>query len=91
MYDKDGNLIWDDLFPDGRTIFYEGDKPAEFVAEMKERFNFDPSSSASRPFWKGERKDGRNQCWNEHSGWMFHCPGRCINAVYGSSKYPLGS
>lgn len=76
-YDKDGNLIWDDLFPDGRVVFYEGKDPKGFAAEMKAKFGFDLSEN--------------NPHWSKYYGYSFHCPGRCINQVYGSSKYPLGS
>jgi hypothetical protein len=27
-----------DLFPNGRTIFYEGDNPEAFIAEMKTKY-----------------------------------------------------
>jgi hypothetical protein len=35
---------WADLFPEGRGIYYEGDDPEGFVAEIKTKYNFDPSA-----------------------------------------------
>lgn len=37
--------MWKDLFPDGRTIFYEGDDPTGFVRTVRSEFGFDPSAS----------------------------------------------
>jgi len=32
-------------FPDGRTLFYEGEHPDAFVEDIKQRCGFDPSTS----------------------------------------------
>ena len=68
---------WQEMFPDGRHVFYEGNKPKEFAKEMKEKFGFDPSEN--------------NIYWNRKSGYSFHLPGEYINEIYDRSKYPLGS
>jgi hypothetical protein len=38
-----------DLYPDGRVLFYEGDDPAGFIAEMKEQFGLDVCCSLFVP------------------------------------------
>ncbi len=68
---------WSELFPYGRLIFYEGDDPQGFVEEIKAKFGFDPS------------KD--NSGWDEEGGYSFFCPGDHLDAIYGVSKYPMGS
>jgi hypothetical protein len=35
---------WRELFPEGRTIFYEGDEPEKFAQEILAEFGFDPSA-----------------------------------------------
>jgi hypothetical protein len=67
---------WSELFPDGRQIFYEGNHPAGFVAEIKARFGFDPSENNPR--------------WNRKSGFSFLCPGPLMDDIYGG-EYPMGS
>jgi hypothetical protein len=37
---------WSELFPEGRVIYYEGDDRESFVAELKAKFNFDPSKDS---------------------------------------------
>lgn len=72
-----GRKKWSEMFPNGRTIFYEGDDPEGFVAEIKEKFCFDPSLSRG---------------WNATLGYYsFHCPAEHLDEVYGSGKYPMGS
>jgi len=40
---EQANLVrsWRDLFPEGRTIFYEGDDPVGFVKDVRERFGLE--------------------------------------------------
>jgi hypothetical protein len=38
-----------DLFPDGRRLFYEGDNPEAFIAEMKTKYGLDVSVSVHCP------------------------------------------
>ena len=70
---------WSELFPDGRFIYYEGNNPEAFVEEIKRKFGFDPS------------KD--NPKWGEviSVSYGFHCPAEYLDAIYGGSKYPMGS
>jgi hypothetical protein len=35
---------WREIFPEGRTIFYEGDEPEKFAQEILAEFGFDPSA-----------------------------------------------
>lgn len=58
---------WSELFPDGRTIFYEGKYPMAFAKEVKARFGFDPTTSER---WTGE------------CGYAFHCPPELLDAIY---------
>lgn len=68
---------WRELFPKGRDIYYEGETPKKFAQEIKAKFGFDPSSN--------------NPCWNKQHGYNFYCPAKYLDAIYGNSKYPLGS
>jgi hypothetical protein len=68
---------WSKMFPNGREIFYEGEKPEAFAKEIKRKFGFDPSKDNPR--------------WNEECGYMFLCPAKFLDAIYGTSKYPMGS
>ena len=75
---------WAELFPEGRYIFYEGDDPKGFVADMKRKFNFDPSKD---PSWNWRRSVPRGG-----SGCEFLCPAHMLDEIYGcDSKYPMGS
>jgi hypothetical protein len=38
-----------ELFPEGRHIFYEGDDPAGFIKEMKERYGLEVTVSLDCP------------------------------------------
>jgi hypothetical protein len=67
---------WSDRFPDGRWIFYEGDDPKGFAAEIKAKFGFDPSEN--NPRWR-------------RSSYLFECPVEHLDAIYGSGEYPMGS
>lgn len=67
---------WRELFPQGRSIFYEGDDAEEFRQQIKAEFGFDPGDS-----------DG----WNRADGWRFHCPPQHLDAIYGVSRFPVGS
>lgn len=68
---------WSELFPRGRIIFYEGDNPKQFAADILARFGFDPS------------KD--NPHWNTRCGFSFDCPAEHLDAIYGTGQYPMGS
>jgi hypothetical protein len=78
MQDDDDNTTWKELFPDGRTIFYEGEDPDEFVAEMKRRFGFDPSTVRPPP---GDGFVACRMSWDECRA--FYCPPHLLDAIYG--------
>jgi hypothetical protein len=75
---------WSDLFPEGRHIFYEGDDPAAFVRQIRAEFGFSP---ASDPRW-GEQIDGDGMNFTSYS---FHCPAEHLDAIYGTSRFAMGS
>jgi hypothetical protein len=56
LSESDGKLLdqtitpWSELFPEGRVIYFEGDDQESFVAEIKAKFNFDPSKDS---LWRG--------------------------------------
>jgi hypothetical protein len=37
---------WHELFPEGRDIFYEGDDPDGFAAQIRAEFGFDPAADS---------------------------------------------
>lgn len=71
---------WQDLFPEGREIYYEGSEPDTFRTEIRDEFGFDPGAS---PGW-GDLYDGK-------PSYRFHCPPECLNDIYGSGRWPMGS
>ena len=70
---------WKDLFPYGRTIFYEGDDPEGFRKEIIERFKFDPFIHSKD--WKAH--------YAEFKAVMFHCPPEHLDKIY--TQYDTGS
>jgi hypothetical protein len=91
---------WQEMFPEGRVVFYEGDDPEGFVKEMKEKFNFDPSMTDVDFTALAPIPNTPNKAWGElipgdadgpgFLSYAFHCPGHLMDKVYGGS-YPLGS
>jgi hypothetical protein len=80
---------WRDLFPEGRTICYEGDDPAQFCQDILREFGFDPSADAA---W-GKHGIGGDPEWDDPFGrdlW-FHCPPEHLDAIYGTRRFPVGS
>ena len=67
---------WSEWYPEGRTIFYEGDDPDGFATEMAQRFGLQVRDS-----------DG----WTEERGYCFHCPVEHLDQIYGSGRYRMGS
>lgn len=67
---------WSQMFPDGRTIFYEGPDPEGFRQQVIAEFGFDPAT---------------NSTWNAERGWQFHCPPEHLDAIYGSNRWQMGS
>jgi len=82
---------WQELFPKGRIIYYEGRTPAKFVAEIKRKFNFDPSKDK---LWKGgpvSLVDNKGKVHlTMHATKAFWCPPHLLDKIYGG-KYPMGS
>ena len=86
------NNTWAELFPDGRTIFYEGDDPEAFRKLVKTEFGFDPSEHPGDLTGLYNRLDApRESTWDEQHGWSFHCPAEHLNAIYSNSRFPMGS
>jgi hypothetical protein len=80
---------WDELFPEGRTICYEGDDPAAFCEEIRVLFGFDPSAD---PVWEKAWMNG-DPDWPDVFGrtcW-FHCPAAHLEGLYGSGAWRVGS
>jgi len=75
---------WSSLFPQGRHIFYEGDDSIGFASQIEAEFGFSP---ALDPRW-GERIDGDGPGFISYS---FHCPPEHLDAIYGNSRFPMGS
>src|SRR3954465_4102833 len=69
---------WSELCPNGRHIFYEGDDPQGFVAEIKERFGFDPSRD---PRWA--EPIPMSDIGPGFISYAFHCPARLLDELYG--------
>jgi hypothetical protein len=77
---------WAELFPGGRDIFYEGDSPDEFAAELLAVHGFDPRTHPG--WWEVIPGDGDMEPFVSY---RFCCPPELLDAVYGNSAYPLGS
>jgi hypothetical protein len=41
MCDRSHIKSWKELFPEGRVIYYEGNDPAGFAKEMKQKYSLD--------------------------------------------------
>jgi hypothetical protein len=77
---------WSELFPTGRDIYYEGDDPDGFAAELAATYGFDPRTD---PHW-WDVIPGDDDA-EPFSSYRFHCPAELLDAVYGNPAYPLGS
>ena len=75
---------WAELFPNGRDIFYEGNEPDEFAAEIAAKYGFDPRTD--RRWWEVV-EDGEEP----FVSYRFRCPARLLDEIYGNDAYPLGS
>lgn len=64
---------WQEMFPEGRVLFYEGDDPEGFVKEMKEKFNFDPSMTGVDFATLSPIPNTPNKAWGEwiEGSWEF--------------------
>ena len=71
---------WSELFPHGRHIFYEGDKPGEFARQVQFEFGFDVTKDVK---W-GEK-------YPDFTSYSFDCPPGLLNLIYGTDRFPMGS
>jgi hypothetical protein len=83
---------FDELFPNGRHIYYEGDtaygdpSPEEFAAEILAEFGFDPSADADWGIVYEDDERGPG-----FISYQFFCPPGTLEAIYGSGRWRLGS
>jgi hypothetical protein len=78
---------WKDMFPAGRHVYYEGDDPEGFRAEIRAEFGFDPGDS---PLWGDLISDGPDDP-DAFRSYEFDCPAEHLDAIYGSGRWRLGS
>jgi hypothetical protein len=87
--------LWSELEPDGKYLLYEGDNPEAFVAEMKAKYDFDPSKEDREQmleYWCPSRRPGDyHKCPTWERDHCFFCPGWLLDLIYGNGAYPLGS
>ncbi len=95
------DYIWDELRPHGRVVFYEGDDPSGFAAEMlaldidvTAPIPWDPwafpdeTDSLHVPFsgaWGGYLRDP----FGRH--FAFYIPVGRVEEIYAPDRWPLGS
>lgn len=74
-------MSWDEMFPEGRVVFYEGDDPENFEQEMKS-IGIDVNYSLENKWM--------NPCdWREMRS--FYIPSGRVEEIYGSNNWTLGS
>ena len=90
---------WDDLRPNGRVVYYEGDDPDGFAAEMLE-LGIDVHSPCPWEPWDptGELKPAGSQFGKPSFDldpfgrtYMFFIPPGRVEEIYGSERWLLGS
>jgi hypothetical protein len=87
-----GKFTWAGRFPDGRTLFFEGDDRDGFIKVIAGEFGFDPSQAPGDLTGMYDRLDDpREPTWDSEHGWAFHCPAEHLDAIYGSDRFPVGS
>jgi hypothetical protein len=92
---------WAERFPEGRTLFYEGDDPGAFREQIQAEFGFDPAECpgvyANQPettdygALNAMAAEAKQPTWDEDHGWQFHCPAAHLDTVYASRRWPIGS
>ena len=75
-------MTWSEMFPQGRTIFYEGPHPRQFDREIAAHFGFYPSAD---PNWGVDFPD------EGFTSYQFHCPAECLDEIYASGRWRMGS
>jgi len=78
---------WREMFPAGRHIYYEGGDPDGFRAQIREEFGFDPGDHRLWGDWTGDTPDDPEG----FKSYGFDCPAEHLDAIYGSSRWRLGS
>jgi len=90
----------DRTFPYGRTLYYEGDDPERFRAEIKEEFGLDVAADYDRYIPGSDQPLPRIPWgeWCEASGgdrfqmFTFKCPPEYVDAIYGTGlRWPVGT
>ncbi len=80
------DINWAKLFPEGRDLYYEGERPEEIAEAIREEFGFDPSAD---PLWGKQIEGGDGQAGFTSYG--FHCSAEKLDAMYamhGSRRLP---
>jgi hypothetical protein len=72
---------WDELFPEGRKVYCEGDAPDEFADEMLSHYGIDVTMAMCLA--------GEVTNWPEHRS--FFIPSGLVEEIYGSERWHLGS
>jgi len=99
------DTTWRELFPNGRSIYYEGDQPEQFRQQILDEFGFDVASPEHRAHYTDTGDPRPNDTWPEWIPWndgiprdedgfwsySFHCPEEYLDAIYGSDRFPMGS
>ncbi len=80
------DINWAKLFPEGRDLYYEGERPEEIAEAIREEFGFDPSAD---PLWGKQIEGGDGQAGFTSYG--FRCSAEKLDAMYamhGSRRLP---
>ena len=91
----DTETTWRELCPNGRVLYYEGDDPDGFRAQIKAEFGFDPADdydpgpNLRRVPWGEEFELETGRRFRSYS---FECPPEHLDAIYGDPhRWPIGS
>lgn len=90
------DTTWVSLFPEGREIFYEGDDPERFRQQIKTEFGIDVAGDPCQPVGEDfappfSKHSWTRPGWTEEMGWRFWCPPEHLDAIYGDTRFPMGS
>jgi len=80
-------LPWSKLFPEGRHIYYEGNDPVGFRAQIMKEFGFDPGTSEGWGRWVETDREPEGGFYS----YSFYCPVEHLDAIYGNDRFPMGS
>lgn len=79
---------WASLFPDGRTIYYEGNDPDGFLTQIQAEFGFNPARDPGWAVLLNDDDEGEEAAFFSYS---FHCPAEHLDDIYGNDRFPMGS